>query len=86
VTLEIPWLYLVEIDIFDDVEVDPSGCHLLPEVVIHELFIGRVESETRRNQLLMSLRLCAAHAHQDEIYKDHASNLAAGISLVRVYN
>jgi hypothetical protein len=45
--LEIPGLDAVEIDVAYDVEVDPLGRHLLPEVVADELLVGGVEPEAR---------------------------------------
>uniref|UniRef100_A0A0E0DVH3 Uncharacterized protein n=1 Tax=Oryza meridionalis TaxID=40149 RepID=A0A0E0DVH3_9ORYZ len=56
---EVPWLNLVEIDVLDDIEINPSGSHLLPKVVIHQLFVRRVETKSRRN--LRLLRAAAAH-------------------------
>uniref|UniRef100_A0A0E0DVH2 Uncharacterized protein n=1 Tax=Oryza meridionalis TaxID=40149 RepID=A0A0E0DVH2_9ORYZ len=55
----VPWLNLVEIDVLDDIEINPSGSHLLPKVVIHQLFVRRVETKSRRN--LRLLRAAAAH-------------------------
>lgn len=47
ITLEIPGLDFVQVDVFYNVEVDFLRCHLLPQVVIDELLVSRVKAETR---------------------------------------
>ena len=46
-TLEIPGLNFVQIDVFYDVKVDLVERHLLPEVVVDEFLVGGVETESR---------------------------------------
>lgn len=46
-TLEIPGLNFVQIDVFYDVKVDLVGRHLVPQVVIDQLLVGGVETESR---------------------------------------
>jgi hypothetical protein len=46
-TLEIPRLNFVQIDVFYDVEVDLVRRHLLPQVVVDEFLVGGVETESR---------------------------------------
>jgi hypothetical protein len=46
-TLEIPRLNFVQIDVFYDVKIDLVGRHLLPEVVVDEFLVGGVEAESR---------------------------------------
>jgi hypothetical protein len=53
--LQIPWLYPVEIDLLDDVEVDLLGGHLPGKVVPHQLFLRRVEPEAWGNTRLLLL-------------------------------
>jgi len=48
-TLEIPWLNAVEVNVADDVEVDLLRGHLLPEVVADELLVRGVKPKTRRD-------------------------------------
>lgn len=48
-TLKIPWLDFVEIDVFDDVQIDTPVGNLPPEIIVDEFFVGRMESEARRN-------------------------------------
>ena len=43
-----PWIELVEVDFFDDGDGYGLRGTLGDEVVIHEFFIGGVESEARR--------------------------------------
>ena len=51
-TLDVPWLELVEVDVGDDVEVDALQGHLLGEVVGEQLLLRRVEPEPRRHHRL----------------------------------
>ena len=48
-TLDVPWLELVEVDVADDVEVDALRGHLLLEVVGEQLLLRGVEPEPRRH-------------------------------------
>lgn len=48
-TLQVPWLQLVEIQVADEVQVDLEGAHFLGEVVSHQFFIGGMESEPYRH-------------------------------------
>ena len=48
-TLKIPWLYAVQVNVTDDVEVDLLRGHLLPEVVADELLVRGVKPEPRRD-------------------------------------
>lgn len=52
ITLDVPWLELVEVDVGDDVEVDPLRGHLLGEVVGEQLLLRRMEPEPRRHHRL----------------------------------
>jgi hypothetical protein len=49
VTLEIPRLDFVQVYVFNDVEIYLVRRHLLPQVIIHELLVGRVEAKSRRD-------------------------------------
>lgn len=46
-TLEIPRLNFVQIDVFYDVKVDLVGRHLLSQVVVDQFLVGGVETESR---------------------------------------
>jgi hypothetical protein len=47
--LEIPGLDFVQVDVFYDVEVYLVRRHLLPQVVVDEFLVGRVEAKSRRH-------------------------------------
>lgn len=47
-TGEVPGLALVEVDLRDDVELDVLAVDLALQVVVHQLLVGWVETETRR--------------------------------------
>jgi hypothetical protein len=49
VTLEIPGLDFVQVDVFYDVEVYLVRRHLLPQVVVDEFLVGRVEAKSGRH-------------------------------------
>uniref|UniRef100_A0A0E0A3V6 Uncharacterized protein n=1 Tax=Oryza glumipatula TaxID=40148 RepID=A0A0E0A3V6_9ORYZ len=65
-----------EIDVLDDIEINPSCGHLLPKVVIHQLFVRRVETKSRRN---LRLLLRAAAAHTRSIHFDRSIDRPANI-------
>ena len=54
-TLEVPWLDFVEVDLSDYVEIDSLRLDFLLEVVIHELLVSRMESESWRDLCLCSV-------------------------------
>uniref|UniRef100_A0A0E0JY08 Uncharacterized protein n=1 Tax=Oryza punctata TaxID=4537 RepID=A0A0E0JY08_ORYPU len=59
--VEVPRLKLVEVDLPDDVEIYGLISNLLPQVVVEQFLVRRVEPETRRNASYVFpavLRLC----------------------------
>ena len=47
-TFNVPWFKLVEIDIANEIETDRVGSEFLSQVIVNQLFFGRMKTETRR--------------------------------------
>ena len=48
ITRKVAWLTFVEVDFWDDVELDGNAVDLPPEVVVDELLVRRMKAESRR--------------------------------------
>lgn len=51
-TLNVPWLEFVQIDIGNYIQIDPFGRDLLPQVVVEQLFFGRMKPKAGRQTRL----------------------------------
>lgn len=63
ITWKLPWIVFVEIDLGDDRHRQRSGGGLLLEVVNHQLLVGRVEAEARRQPWLVVAAARAGALH-----------------------